>query len=191
MPASRRMSPASDAATFENREWPCCKIVVLTSRCEHTSAMRARSRPDHRVQRASQAWAVSSAIGHALGKRRLSDIGAHELASRGLEHDLQLAQHCRIHPRCVGRDGSLNQTAGIAIGQFGATTWLVSPSNFVLHKPGRPNPSAKPSTVGEHHLNTSGRGSGINPLRFGISNRGSVFASSTIDLSMILASVRM
>jgi hypothetical protein len=34
----------------------------------------------------------------------------------------------------VGRDGSLNQTAGIVVGQFGATTWLVSPSNFVLHR---------------------------------------------------------
>src|SRR6516225_6876594 len=47
------------------------------------------------------------------------------------------------------------------------------------------------SHCGEHHLNISGRGSGTNPWRLGISTRGSVWESSTIDLSIILASARM
>jgi len=49
----------------------------------------------------------------------------------------------------------------------------------------------QPNMTASHHLNTSGRGSGTNPWRLGISTRGSVCASSTIDLSMILASARM
>jgi hypothetical protein len=32
-----------------------------------------------------------------------------------------------------------DQIADIAVCQFGATIWLVSPSNFVLHKPGLQN----------------------------------------------------
>src|SRR5262245_27517007 len=56
------MRTASDATMWEKREWPCTKIVVLTSRCVHDSAMRTRSWPHAAVQSASQAWAVSSAI---------------------------------------------------------------------------------------------------------------------------------
>src|SRR5262249_39841761 len=43
----------------------------------------------------------------------------------------------------------------------------------------------------ECYLNNSGRGSGMKPLRLGISTRGRVCASSTVALSMILASERM
>src|SRR5262249_25416394 len=49
-------------AIFANRKWPCSEILALTSRCEHISAMRARSRGDPCAQIASQAWAVSSAM---------------------------------------------------------------------------------------------------------------------------------
>ncbi len=66
MPASRLIWPASDTATFENREWPCSKIRVLTSRREHNSAMRARSRSDPGIHSAGQIKAASSAIRLAM-----------------------------------------------------------------------------------------------------------------------------
>jgi hypothetical protein len=62
MPAPDPMRPASDATTFENRAWPCSKIRVLTSLCEHDSAMRTRSCPDPAAQSASQTCTASSAI---------------------------------------------------------------------------------------------------------------------------------
>src|SRR5262245_29926502 len=57
------MQRASEVTMCENREWPCSKILVLTSPHVHESTMRARSPPDDpALQSASQAWAVSSAI---------------------------------------------------------------------------------------------------------------------------------
>src|SRR5262249_52669738 len=54
---------ASEATMCEKREWPCSKILVLTSPHVHDITMRARSPPDDAAQQsARQVWAASSAI---------------------------------------------------------------------------------------------------------------------------------
>ena len=92
------MRPASDATTFENRAVAVQQDpgpdVPARAQQRDAGAFVARSRgaerqPDlHGVVRDQ----ARNGHGHALGERRLAGKGAHELAARGLEHELQLGE---------------------------------------------------------------------------------------------------
>ena len=82
-----------------------------------------------------------------------------------------VSRHCQAVPACPksGREGDMrNNLLGI----------LGSPARYE-------------SCPADCHLNSSGRGSEMNPSRFGMSTFGRLLASSTADLSMIFPSARM